>query len=140
MTAIHCLNSVSYSFANASDWSGGSVSGASDGAILDAARTKLNTVTTSADETVKSVQTAATATLSIADGTFSAASGTEMGANAGTIELAGFATLQVGGAFDNSGAVILDGVFSFSRLSADTAFSGGGPPMLLSMRNHPELR
>ena len=47
MTVIHWLNSVSGSFTNASDRSGGVVPGASDDAILDAARVRLYTFTVS---------------------------------------------------------------------------------------------
>ena len=75
MSKIHWLNAISGSFTNPVDWKGGLVPGVRDDALLDAGGQAF-TVTSSVDETVKSIQLAANATLSLAAGTFTANKGT----------------------------------------------------------------
>jgi len=104
MAQIHWTSPVSADFSTAADWSSGTVPGAGDDAILDAAGSAF-TVTSNVDETVGGIQTASNATLDITGGNFTASAGT--GVNAGTI-IVGEATLTVGGTFNNAGTINLD--------------------------------
>jgi hypothetical protein len=87
------------SFGTASDWTAGVTPGASDAAILMAPGTTPYTVATSTNETVSSIQTAATATLAITGGVFTADGGTGSGSSAGTIDVGDGAYLVLGGHF-----------------------------------------
>ncbi len=130
MSNIRWKNAIDGSFDDAADWSLGMVPGAANAAILRADGGAAYTVTSSNDETVRSLQTAANATLSIIGGTFTATGGTGKGVNAGTIDIAGgfphSGALVVGGNLDNTGAVVLEASQSILRLAADTTLTGGG--------------
>ena len=125
MAQIHWLNPVSGDFATAADWSGGAVPGSGDDVALGALGGAPYTVTSSANEHIASLQTAANATLDISDGFFQVDNGTGAGANAGIIIDAG--VLELGGALRNSGTIELDenGAGEILLTSA-TTLSGGG--------------
>src|ERR1700683_3249878 len=101
MAEIQWASDVSGDFTDASDWNGGVVPGSSDDAILDAAGGKAYTVTSTGNQTVRGVETAADATLAVSGGTFTATNGTDGEANAGVIAVSGGATLTLGGTVDN---------------------------------------
>ncbi|MGI8841781.1 MAG: beta strand repeat-containing protein [Caulobacteraceae bacterium] len=126
-TQAHWLNPVSGSFQTGANWSGGAAPGSGSDAILDAAGSTRYTVTASADQTVASLQTAATATLT-ASGAFTATGGTGAGVNAGQITIANDAVFTVGGAFDNTGLVAVDSTTGRTTLaiSGRVTLSGGG--------------
>ena len=111
MTSIHWANDSSGNFATSGNWIGGVVPGPNDYAILDATGSKAYEVTSSADESVESIQTASMAKLSLAPGTpasniqFTASEGTGEGANAGTIDLHSYTTFAIGGTFRNTGHI-----------------------------------
>ncbi|MBA3811730.1 MAG: hypothetical protein H0X27_08855, partial [Caulobacteraceae bacterium] len=128
MTKIHWKTATSADFNTAVDWSTGTVPGAGDDAILDASGKTAYTVTASTSETVASIQTASTATLSITGGTFSASTGTGSGGNAGTILVGNNTIFSVGGALANSGAINLNSGGNTTELflSANTTLSGAG--------------
>ena len=102
-------NPVSGAFTDASDWTGGVAPEASAAAILDAPGTTPYTITSSANQTVASVQSAAPATLEIAAGLFAATNSSGAGANAGTIAVGDGAIFVTGGTLDNTGVLFLDG-------------------------------
>ncbi len=106
MTQVHWLNAVDGNFGVATDWSGGSVPGPSVDAVLDAAGAAFS-VTVTNDGTVNGVDLAANATLRI-DATFTATNGTDGGANAGSIFVAG--RFYDGGTMTNTGSLTLAGV------------------------------
>ncbi len=91
-------------FGAASAWAGGAKPGPGDNAIINAAGSAY-TVTSAANETVLSIQTAAFATLDITGGTFKATAGSGAGANAGMIEVAGTGRFRSTGTFTNSGTL-----------------------------------
>src|SRR5580698_10253321 len=101
MASIHWLDPVNGNLNVASDWSGGSIPDPADDAILDAPGGAF-TVTAPTSETVESIQLAANATLAITGGTFTAAAGTGLGANAGKITIGSRSRLLVSGELDNS--------------------------------------
>jgi hypothetical protein len=109
-----------------SNWSSDAVPTSNSDAAISASGTY--TVTSSADETINSLATAKGATLAITGGTFAITSGTGTGANAGAITVADGATLQVGGTFQNTGALQLNSVFVPTKiiLSSDVTLSGAG--------------
>ena len=135
MSTIHWLSDVSGDFSYAADWKGGAVPGPSDSAVLDATGSPF-TVTSYANEAVKSLVLAANATLDIGYGTVTASSGTGRGVNAGTInvgradnsELTGPA-LEVGGTLSNVGGITLQPTHGRHGgavlLAADTMLKGG---------------
>ncbi|HZL00223.1 MAG TPA: hypothetical protein VFC47_09995, partial [Caulobacteraceae bacterium] len=128
-TGFHWLNPVSADFNTAADWSGGVVPGPADDAILDAPGATDYTVTASTNETVNSIQTAATATLSIAAGTFTASKGTGSGDNAGAIVVGDNTTLAVGGTLDNVGTISLQAINNTTFLvvgAGGATLTGGG--------------
>jgi hypothetical protein len=137
MTRIHWTNAVSADFGTAADWSGGVVPGRTDAAILDAAGAAF-TVTASTREAVRSIQTAANATLLISSDTrvqFTAARGTGAGANAGTIKVVGpnaniTAKLQVAGTIDNIGAVVVGDTTGVTGATGDLVVGTKGNPSL----------
>jgi hypothetical protein len=137
MTAIHWLNAINGSFTNASDWSGGTVPGASDDAILDAAGGAPYTVTSSASVSVGSIQTASGATLAITAGTFSASAGSASGANAGLILVSAGAGIVAEGVLDNTGTIAIGGGRGSASLTTEgnLTLSGGGH-IVLSDRAH----
>jgi hypothetical protein len=114
---------VSGAFATSQDWTAGVVPGTADAAILDAAGTTDYTVTSSASETVASLQTASTATLAITGGVFDATGGTGAGKNAGTVAISSGATLETAGAFDNTGSISGAGTLEIAGGAA--TFSAG---------------
>ena len=128
MSKIHWSTQVSADFNTAADWSTNTVPGAADDAILDASGKSAYTVTASTSETVHSIQTASTATLSITGGTFTASAGTGSGANAGTILIGNNTIFSVGGALNNSGAINLNSGGNTTELflNANTTLSGAG--------------
>ncbi|MDQ2859480.1 MAG: hypothetical protein M3T55_01870 [Pseudomonadota bacterium] len=135
-SAIHWLNPVSAAFTTAVDWTDGLVPGANNDAILDAPGSTKYIVTASTSQTVKSIQTAATATLDVA-GAFTAAAGTGSGANVGTVLIANGGTFTIGGAFADPGRVIIDA--SNARTSfvaaANATLTGGGEVFIAENAN-----
>jgi len=73
MTAIHWKYGINGSFDTASDWRIGTVPGPNDNVFIDARGTY--TVTSSSDETIVSLSTAAGVTLDIVSGSFAVGSG-----------------------------------------------------------------
>ena len=136
MTSIKWRNAVDGSFDDAADWSHGVVPGAGNAAVLGAGAGTAYIVTASRDETVKSLQTAANATLSIIGGTFTATGGTGKGVNAGVIDIGPSGDLVIGGTFDNSGAIVLEANGSRLDFAGDTKLTGGGA---VEMANGGEL-
>ena len=131
-------------FETAADWSGDALPGSGDDALLTVAGANY-TVTTTAGETVNSLQTAANATLAVGSGVnFSMTNGTGSGANAGQISVSNNAYLYVGGTFDNTstvtgGGVVLNGVANTTDLrlvGATTTFTGGGSVVLATGGNN----
>ncbi len=129
MTKIHWAAQAAGDFAIGANWIGGVAPGVGDDAILDAQGAKAYTVSSNASETVASIQTAATATLAIAKGTFEALSGTGGGASRGSISVAGGATFEVAGSVANTGTVSVNGVSKAAFLTvaaAGATLRGGG--------------
>jgi hypothetical protein len=129
MAQIDWTNTAGGDFNTGSNWAGGKVPGAGDDAILNAATKSGYTVTTSASDTVNSLQTIALVTLAINGGTFTASSGSGTGANAGTIAVGNNAAFVAGGTLDNVGAVTLNSggnATSFVVSAANLTLSGGG--------------
>ena len=128
MATIHWTKQINGDFSTAADWGGGVVPGPLDDAVLDAAGATPYTVTASTNESVNSIQTARTATLSITGGTFAASAGTGTGGNAGTILVGDATVFDVGGSMNNSGLVAVNSMGSTTELvlTANTTFSGGG--------------
>jgi hypothetical protein len=137
MSSIHWLHAVDGDFNTPADWRGGSIPGPSDAAILDAKGASF-TVTASYSESVRSIQLSANATLDITGGTFAAAAGTGVGANAGTISVGPGGTLAVAGAVTNTGTIALHGatqkgashVASLDIGAAGVTLGGGGTIVL----------
>jgi hypothetical protein len=137
MSQIHWTKQVSADFNTAADWTGGVVPGSKDDAILDAAGTAAYTVTASTNEVVNSIQTGATATLSVTvsngSGGFFANGGTGAGANAGVIAIANNSNFIAGGTVDNVGEITVNSggnVTSFQVEAAGMTLSGGGKVIL----------
>lgn len=130
MTQIHWRSQISDVFSHGSDWTGGSVPGAGDDAILDASGTMAYTVTTANNRTVLSLQTNALATLAITGGTFTALTGTGGGKNRGTIAVGDGATFTAGGTLDNAkGTISLNSAGLSTRLivvAGGLTLTGGG--------------
>ena len=105
MPKIHWTHGIDGSFFTAADWSTHTVPGANDDVFIDA--TGTYTVTVSATHTIRTLETASTATLAITAGKFTITNGTGTGTNAGTISVGNGAALAIGGAFNNSGRVAL---------------------------------
>ena len=125
MAYVYWDNPVSGDFANASDWVGGTVPGASDDAVFLAASPPY-TVTSSADETVRGIGLGAAATLAIDGGVFTAIAGTDQRANAGQITVTNGAHFVVGGILDcvDGGGVSLDG--GSMEVAGSATFGGDG--------------
>ena len=92
MATIHWKSGVNGNFAVAANWNPATVPGAGDEAAIDAAGTYK--VTTSASQAVQSLDTAAGATLAIANSVFIAIDATGFGANSGTIAVGNNAQLD----------------------------------------------
>lgn len=125
-------------FSDTADWSAGTIPWAVDTAAISASGTY--TVTSSANETVLSLTTAAGATLEITDGNFTMTEGTGTGVNAGAItvdpNLGETADLIVGGTINNKGII---SVISVGGYTAELTVSplgltleGGGQVRLAS--------
>jgi len=127
---VHWANPVNGNFTKADDWVGGVVPAGDSDAILDAAGASPYTVFSSANQTVNSVQTAATGRLDITGGVFTATSGTGDGANAGSIRIEAGATLMTGGTLVNQGAVAtgVNGASGTATIEIvqSTTLNGGG--------------
>jgi fibronectin-binding autotransporter adhesin len=102
LNAIVWATGANGDFAVAANWNPASVPGASDNA--DIAANGTYKVTSSANETFNSLTTAADATLFVAAGIFTTSNGTD-GANAGTVDVGGGGTWELGGAFFNTGLI-----------------------------------
>jgi hypothetical protein len=131
MSQIHWTNPIGGDFSTAADWGGDVVPGPGDDAILDAPGTSPYTVTSSANRTVAGIAAAATATLAITGGTFSAKAGTDGGADAGAITVGNGAALAISGVFDDTGAagVTLQSTTKIAALivgAAGATLTGGG--------------
>src|SRR6516162_1988598 len=107
MAKINWKNSGGGDFANASNWSTGTVPGSSSTANINA--TGTYTVSSSVNETVLAITTIPTATLDVTGGNFTALAGTGTGANAGNISVESGAIFTVGGTVKNSGTITLKG-------------------------------
>jgi hypothetical protein len=104
MSDIKWNSATSGDFATAAAWTGGMRPGPADNAILDASGAAF-TVTSSANETVASIETAANATLDITGGRFMSTAGSGAGANAGLIEVGGTGRFRSAGTLRNSGTL-----------------------------------
>jgi hypothetical protein len=141
-------NGFSGAWETAANWTPAGPPGAADDAKLTA--TGTYTVTTTATDTVNSVQTAAGATLVIGSATnFTMSSGTEStafptGANAGQISMSNNVTLFMGGTFNNTstvagGGLVMNGAANQAALRLTTAtvtFTGGGKVVLGTAGNN----
>src|SRR5579871_5526985 len=121
MSQIHWLSPVSGAFGSLANWKGGKVPGASDDAILDASGSTAYYVSAAAQETVNSLQTASTATLTVKVGSglggFTATDGSGSGANAGTIAIADGGDFIFGGTIDNTGKITLGSTADATQLT-----------------------
>jgi hypothetical protein len=126
MATIHWRTGISGAFTTAFDWSTNTVPTAGDDVAIDAAGTY--TVTVSASRTIRSLRTVSTATLAVTGGTFTITNGTGTGANPGTISVTNGAALAIGGTFDNSGRILLNGSNRSTDLIivSNVTLSGGG--------------
>ena len=86
------------------------------------------TVTSTANETISELNTISTATLAVADGTFTIANGTGAGIQAGTISVANGAALEIAGTFDNSGTLALNasGAATELMIAGNATLTGAG--------------
>lgn len=127
---INWKNGVSGSFATASNWSAGKVPGPADAVSITAAGNYM--VTSSNDQTVLSLGTAAGATLDIIGGHFTMTAGTGTGANAGTILVENSAQLIIGGTFKNTGTIAINdpGFFGLAVAPLGVTLTGGGKLLL----------
>ncbi|MDQ2860567.1 MAG: hypothetical protein M3T55_07565 [Pseudomonadota bacterium] len=125
MTNIHWLNPVSGDFNTGTNWSGGTVPGASDNAFIDAAGAPYTvTDSSTAVDYVGSLQVAANVTFDVGyGGNFQVLNG---GANSGTIEApTGRSVFSINaGTFANKGTISLshDGAL----LLGESTLDGGG--------------
>jgi hypothetical protein len=138
MAAFTWKTDVSGNFNTNGDWNTPGTPGPTDDAILDSAGGAAYTVTSSQNNTVNSIQTAANATLDITVGTFTATAGTGAGVNAGAIDVGNNTFFVVGGALNNSGSISLQsgGNDTRLRISSNTTLSGGGTIALSSNGNN----
>lgn len=125
-TKFTWANQISDVFTNPEDWTAGVVPIAADAAVLDAPGKTAYIVTSSGSQTVASIQTASTATLSITGGVFDATGGTGGGSNAGVIEVGSGATFEVGGTFDNAAKTLLKGGSELLVAAGGLTLSGTG--------------
>ncbi len=134
--AIHWQNAVSGQFAMANDWLGGMAPGQANDAELDAAGGAY-TVAAPGATTVKGIQLASNATLSIT-GDFAAINGTDGGQEAGRVIVANGGTLVAGGAWDITGSTQLLATTARTSLIVNGALSlaGGGKIQLGDSANN----
>lgn len=133
VAAIRWKHAVDSRFDHSGRWKGAVVPGVADDAIVKAIGPAF-TVTAVKDETVKSIQTGANATLVVAGNpsqriVFSATDGTGSGRNAGSIIVGENSTLLIGGEMRNTGAIDLRYMRFPSVLEIATSgatLSGGG--------------
>ena len=125
---------VSGDFAVAANWNPATVPDPNNYAEINASGTY--TVSSTQNESVKSLTTASGATLDITAGTFTIASGTVAGANAGTIDVDAGAALFLGGNVSNTGKIeALAGVIVDSGTITGTGaltVGGGGSAFITS--------
>ncbi len=120
---------MSGDFASGANWVGGVAPAPNNDAILNATGSTAYTVTSSTNETVLSILTAANATLLIASGSFTATNGTGTGGNAGAIDVAGGAVFACGTSLTNSGTIMVGGTGSGSAsvvIESTATLSGAG--------------
>jgi hypothetical protein len=132
MATIHWKRGVNGDFGVAANWNPATVPGSGDVAAIDAAGTY--TVTTSANETVQSLDTAAGATLAVGSGTaFTVANGTGPGVNAGTVTVSDNADFDFAGTFHNTGKIKLNaGNIGTSLVVLGSGTLSGGGKVILS--------
>jgi hypothetical protein len=128
---IFWKNATSDNFSNPADWSTGSVPGPADTAVI--AVPGFYTVTADSNPTVLGINTGIGVTLAIPGSpyfpyVFTAAAGTALGANHGTIAVNDLGTLQIGGTFNNPGEITLNllGNPTILQMTRNTTLSGGG--------------
>jgi hypothetical protein len=103
LTTVAWASGTSGDFAVAANWTPAGVPGSSNDVQISPSGTY--TVTSTANETVNSLTTAAGATLLISAGTFTINNGTDSGANAGTIIVGAGSTLVLNGSVTNPGLI-----------------------------------
>ena len=136
MTLIRWTHKGNGNWSNASDWSSGTVPGASDDVFIG-----LNgvTVTSNNNVTVNSIGTNTNSTLDIGGmSTFTATSGTGSTENLGTIVVNGDSTLVIGaGTFENNGTVILGANGYYNTILIDNVVQlQGGGIIEMAQNNH----
>jgi hypothetical protein len=142
---------ISGNFNTGSNWNGGAVPGSGQDADLSPTGTYTVTVNiANAVNTVLGVQTSANATLDLAEGTFIARNGTDLGANNGTILIGNNTVFEIGGAsgpgpifVDDFGAIKLDSTGSPTVLylngsvtDQEIELTGGGKLTLSNNANN----
>jgi len=123
-------------FAIAANWSPATVPGPTNDVAISPSGTY--TVTSSVNQTVNSLTTAAGATLAVTGGTFTIDAGTGAGANAGTMMAGAGGTLRVSGPILGSGAVVINGgVLDLAGSYAGVVtFTGPGGTFVGDAGNH----
>jgi hypothetical protein len=133
---IHWTHKGNGNWTTASDWSTGTVPGASDDVFIGISGV---TVTSDANVTVDSIGTNTNTTLVIAnESTFVATNGTGSSLNLGTIKVTGDGSLNVGaGVFENFGSVVLGSTGMYDTFLVDNVvqLEGGGH---IDMVAHPQ--
>jgi len=127
MATISWATGVTGNWTKASNWKPAQVPGDADNAIMGAVGTY--TVTSGSDETVNTLTTAKTATLSITGGSgFVMLNGTGTGSNAGTISIDDNSILEAGGAIKNTGVIALNSTGDTTDFVIDgnVMLAGGG--------------
>src|SRR5262249_52983658 len=101
---VHWIANVGGDWTAGSNWSTGTVPEPSDDVFIEPSSLSHLFVTSSADETVNSLSTAAGTSLAIDGGTLTLTDGTGDGVIGGEITVGSFsgATLRIGGTFDNT--------------------------------------
>ncbi len=127
MAQIHWTHKGNGNWTTASDWSSGTVPGASDDVFIGVSGV---TVTSDSSVTVNSIGTNTHSTLDISGmSTFTAINGTGSSENLGTIRIFGDSTLDISaGTFTNYGAVILGSSGMYNTILIDNVvqLEGGG--------------
>ena len=127
MSQIKWTNPAGGDFATATNWMGGVVPGPSDDAIFSLAGHYI--VTSSANETVNSLQMVKGPTLAITAGTFTATNGSGSGTDNGLIQLGDNTDFVFGGTLAGTGTLQVNGTYYGTNLlinSATATLSGGG--------------
>jgi hypothetical protein len=129
MAQIHWTHKGNGNWTTASDWSSGTVPGASDDVFIGNGVTAV-TVTSDSNVTVNSIGTNTHSTLDIGGmSTFTATNGTGSSENLGTIRIFGDSTLDISaGTFADYGAVILGASGMYNTILIDNVvqLEGGG--------------